>query len=84
MSERTEDEINDEIATLVSEIAALRHPEQPPFVKSWALVALVQNGEMLQRNVEHSEYIHPSDQSIVTTLGLHTLAQRDLLQDNDE
>jgi hypothetical protein len=83
MSERTEDDVCADIEVLIAEIAALRHPDEPPFVKSWAIVSLVQNGEMLQRDVEHSEYIHPREQSIATTVGLHSIAMRDVLEGSD-
>lgn len=81
MNERTESEIKDEIAQLISELVNVRNDDDP-FVTGWALCAIVQSTRMLNDNAERTEYIHPTDQSVAVTVGLHTIAARHVLEDN--
>jgi len=77
MTDHPDEEIKREIGKLITQIMVMRHPDETPFVMSWAIVLGVTSIELQANDHERSEYISPIEQSVFTTVGLYSIAARD-------
>ena len=79
---RTEEDIREEMAPLISELMNVRHPDANPFVTGWILLAAVEATGWPDR--ERCEATCPRDQSVIFSIGLITDAGRWYGQPDEE